>query len=60
MLRTKNETVFGTKGTLNHNCDPSERKAEEVANQIKRRAQYSTPTVATANEIIEISSDYAV
>ena len=29
-------------------------------NQIKRRAQYSTPTVAIANEIYEISDDYAV
>ena len=35
-------------------------KAKEVVNQIKRRAQYSTPTVAIANEIYEISDDYAV
>ena len=35
-------------------------KAKEVVNQIKRRAQYSTPTVAITNEIYEISDDYAV
>ena len=29
-------------------------------NQVERRAQFSTPTVAIANEIYEISDDYAV
>ena len=60
ILKTKNETVIETKGTHNHECDPGECKAKEVVNQIKRRAQYSTPTVAIANEIYEISDDYAV
>ena len=60
IFRTKNETVIETKGTHNHECDPGECKAKEVVNQIKRRAQYSTPTVAIANEIYEISDDYAV
>ena len=39
---------------------PRECKAKEIVNQIKRRAQYSTPTVASANEVYEISDDYAV
>ena len=60
ILKTKNETVIETRGTHNHECDPGECKAKEVVNQIKRRAQYSTPTVAIANEIYEISDDYAV
>ena len=59
-MKTKNETVIETKGTHNHECDPGECKAKEVANQIKRRAQYSLPTVAIANEIYEIPDDYAV
>ena len=59
-LKTKNETVIETKGNHNHECDPDECKAKEVVNRIKRRAQYSTPTVANANEIYEISDDYAV
>ena len=59
ILKTKNETVIETKGTHNHECDPGECKAKEVVNQIKR-AEYSTPTVAIANEIYEISDDYAV
>ena len=57
ILKSKNETVTKTKGIHNHE---RECKAKEVANQIKRRAQYSTPTVAIANEIYEISDDYAV
>ena len=60
ILKTKNETVIETKGTHNHECDPGECKAKDVVNQIKRRAEYSTPTVAIANEIYEISDDYAV
>ena len=60
ILKTKNETVIETKGTHNHECDPGECKAKKVVNQIKRRAEYSTPTVAIANEIYEISDDYAV
>ena len=60
ILKTKNETVIETKGTHKHKCDPGECKAKEVVNQIKRRAQYSTPTVAIANEICKISDDYAV
>ena len=59
-MKTKNETIIETKGTHNHECDPGECKAKEVVNQIERRAQYSTPTVAIANEIYEISDDYAV
>ena len=58
-MKTKNETVIETKGTHNHECDPGERKAK-VVNQIKRRAQYSTPTVAITKESFEISDDYAV
>ena len=57
ILKTKNETVIEAKGTHNHKCDPGECEAE-VVNQIKRRAQYSTPTVAMAIEIYEISDDY--
>ena len=60
ILKTKNETFTETKGTHNHECDPGECKAKEVVNQIKRRAHYSTPTVAIANDIYEISEDYAV
>ena len=60
ILKTKNESVTETKGTHNHEYDPGECKAKGVVNQIKRRAQYSTPTVAIANEIYEISDDYAV
>ena len=60
ILKTKNEIVIETKGTHNHECDPGECKAKEHVNQIKRRAQYSTPTVTIANEIYEISDDYAV
>ena len=60
ILKTKNETVIGTKGTHNHECDPGECKAKEVVNQIKRRSQYSTPTVTISNEIYEISDDYAL
>ena len=61
ILKTKNKTVIETKGTHNHECDPGEcQAAKKVVNQIKRRAQYSTPTVAIANEIYEISDDYAV
>ena len=43
ILKTKNERVIETKGIHNHECDPGECKAKEVVNQIKRRAQYSTP-----------------
>ena len=60
ILKTKNETVIETKGTHNHECEPDECKAKEIVNQIKKRAQYSTPAVAIANEIYEISDDYAV
>ena len=60
LLKTKNETVMETKGTHSHECDPGDYKAKEVVNQIKRRTCYSTPTVAIANEIYEISDDYAV
>ena len=60
ILKTKNETVIETKVTHNHECDPGECKAKEIVIQIKRRAEYSTPTVAIANEIYEISDDYAV
>ena len=56
ILKTKNETVIKTKGSHIHDCYPSECKAEEVVNKIKR-AQYSLPTVAIANER---SDDYAV
>ena len=59
-MKTKNETVIETKGTHNHKCDPDERKAKKIVNQFKRRAQYSTPTMAIANEINEIPDDYAV
>ena len=59
-MKTKNETVIETKGTHNHEFDPGECKAKEVVNQIEIRAQYSTPTVAIANEISEISEDYVV
>ena len=59
-MKTKNEIVIEAKGTHNHECYPAECKAKEVMNQIKRRAQYSTPTVAIANEIYEISDNYAV
>ena len=51
ILKTENKTAIETKGTHNHECDPGECKAKEVVNQIKRRAQYSTPTVAIANKI---------
>ena len=60
ILKTKSETVIETKGTHNHECDPGECKAKKVVNQIKGGAEYSTPTVANANEIYEISDDYAV
>ena len=60
ILKTKNETLIGTKGTHNHDCDRSECKAKEVVKQIKRRAKYSTPTVAIANETFEMSDEYAV
>ena len=60
ILKTKNESVIETKSTHNHECDPGECKAKKVVNQIKKRAQYSTPTVAIANEKYEISDDYAV
>ena len=60
IMNTKNEIVIETKGTHNHECDPGECKSKEIVNQIKRRGQYSTPTVAIANEIYEISDDYAV
>ena len=33
---------------------------QKILNAIIRRAQYSTPTVAIANEIFEISEDFAV
>ena len=59
-MKSKNETVIETKGTHKHNCDPNECKAKEVVNQIKRKAQYSIPTVPIANEISKISDDYAV
>ena len=59
-METKTETVTETTGTHNHDCDPSKCKAKKEKNQIKRKAQYSTPTVAIANEISEISDDYAV
>ena len=63
ILKIKNETTIETKSTHNHECNPGECKAKEVVkpkNQIKRRAQYSTPTMAITNEIYEISDDYAV
>ena len=60
ILKTNNKTVIETKGTHNHECDPGECKAKEVANQIKRKAQYSTPTVAIANELSKISDGNAV
>ena len=60
ILKTKNETVTETKGFHNHECEPGECKAKEVVNQIKRIARYSTPTVAIANEMYEVSDDYAV
>ena len=50
ILKTKNTTVIETKRIHTNDCDPGENKAKEVVNQIKRRAQYSTPTVAIANE----------
>ena len=58
-LENKNKTVIETKGTHNHECDTGECKAK-VVNQIKRRTQHSTPTVATANEISQTSDDYAL
>ena len=60
ILKTKNETVIETKSTHNHECDPGACKAKKFVNQIKRRAQYSTPTVEIANEVSENSDDYAV
>ena len=59
-MKNKIKTVIETKGTHNHECDPGECKAKEVVNQFKRRAQYSTPTVAIANEIYGNLDDYAV
>ena len=59
-FKTKNKTAIETTGTHNHECDTGECKAKEVANEIKKRAQYSTPTVAIANEIYKISDDFAV
>ena len=50
ILKTKNKTVFETKRNHTNDCDPGEYKAKEVVNQIKRRAQNSTPTVVIANE----------
>ena len=60
VLKTKNEIVNKAKVTHNHDCNLGDYKAKEVEIQIKRKAQYSTPTVAIANEISEISDDYAV
>ena len=59
-MKTKNETVIRTKGTHNHRCDSGKCESKEVVNQIKTKAQYSTPTLAIANEMSEISDDYAV
>ena len=38
ILKTKNKRVIETKGAHNHDCVPSECKAEEVVNQTKRTA----------------------
>ena len=57
---TKNETVIEAKCTDNNNCDPGESKTKEIVKQIESGAQYLTPTLATANEISEISDDYPV
>ena len=58
-LKTKNETVIEAKGSHNHDCNPGECRATEIVNQTKRRAQYSTATVAIAIEISGISDNYA-
>ena len=58
-MKIKNESVIETKGAHNNDCDPGECKAKELVNQIKRRNPYSIPTVAIANEISEITDDYA-
>ena len=57
ILKAKNETVIDieAKSTHNQECDPCKCKASKIVNQVKRRAQYSSPTVAIANEISEIS-----
>ena len=60
ILKTGNENLMEIKVTHNHDCDPGKCKTKEIINQVKRRAQFSTLTVAMANEISEISCDYAV
>ena len=60
ILKTKKETVIETKSSHNHNRYPGECKGKEIVNQVKRRVQYSTPTVAIAKELSEISDEYEV
>ena len=60
ILKTKNESVIETKGTYNHERDPGECEAKKAMNHTIRKAQNSTPTLAIANELSEISVDYTV
>ena len=60
ILNSKNENVIETSNTHIHDCDPGDCEEKEIGNRIKGRAQYSTPTVAIANEISAISDVYAV
>ena len=59
-MKPKKEIVIETKGAHIHNCDRSNCKAKQAVNQYKRKAKYSTPTLAIAIKISEISDDYAV
>ena len=60
ILKTSNNNVIDLKGCHNHETDPSECKAKIVVNHIKQRAATTTPTVAVATEITEITDEYAV
>ena len=60
ILESRDKTVLEAEGIHNHDCDPIECKVIEIVNPIKRATQFSTPTVASAYEIFEISDYYKV
>ena len=59
ILKTKNETAIERKCTRNHECDRGESKTKEVVNQIKRSAQYSTPTGDPTDRYFDVPDEFA-
>ena len=60
ILKTKTKLSSKKKVPIITKATPANVKPQKLWTKLKKRAQFSTPTVAIANEIYEISDDYAV